>query len=468
MLCSIVSSAISPDISSRPRNSRSRPAVVASRRLACALASRRRIFAVLALAGALAAAGCSRGDKADPKPDEAADKAGAEAAGGPAIATDHGVDVANKVITIGALNDESGPAAIIGKPYAAGKRLLVAEVNAGGSGILPDGWTVELVERDHQYNPQKAVQAYNAIKNQVLFIATSFGTPNTLPLRTMLERDQMLAFPASLSSAMAEHPHTPPNGPSYRIEVMRGVDFAVEQAGGADKVKAGIVYQKDDYGKDGLEGLREAAAGLGIEIVSETSAAPGQKDYTAVVTALKDAGATHVWLAVLASATGPILGTAAQLGYQPMWLGSTPAWIDRFYDPSVLPAAVFANYYQLLGLPYWGEELPGMKQFLAAYEAHGADLHPPDSYLLGSYLQGRIALEAARRAIEGGDITRKRYMETLRSLSDFTAAGLLEQPVDFTAMPYVTSTQVRVLKPDFEARSWTVAADYARPTTIEP
>ncbi len=52
--------------------------------------------------------------------DATADTAGTT---GSAAAT-RGVDVEKKIIRIGALNDESGPAAAIGKPYALGKRIL--------------------------------------------------------------------------------------------------------------------------------------------------------------------------------------------------------------------------------------------------------------------------------------------------------------------------------------------------------
>ena len=83
--------------------------------------------------------------------------------------------MATKTITIGTLNDESGPAAVIGKPFAVGKRILAEQVNAGGSGLLPEGWKVKLVEKDHGYNPAKAKDAYNELKNDVLFIGTSFG-----------------------------------------------------------------------------------------------------------------------------------------------------------------------------------------------------------------------------------------------------------------------------------------------------
>ena len=212
----------------------------------------------------------------------------------PALKTDFGVDADKKVIKIGMLNDESGPAAAIGKPYANGKRLLAAAINAGGTGLLPEGWSVELVERDHGYNPQSSVQAYNEIQEEVLFVGTSFGTPNTLPLQPMLERDNVVAFPASLSSEMAKNKYTPPAGPAYKIEALRAIDWVMSEAEEGAKPKLGIVYQQDDYGKDGLLGLKRAAKRHGLEIVSEQTVSAGQKDFAAVVTGLKDAGADTV------------------------------------------------------------------------------------------------------------------------------------------------------------------------------
>jgi hypothetical protein len=34
------------------------------------------------------------------------------------------------------------------------------------------------------------------------------------------------------------------------------------------------------------------------------------------------------------------------------------------------------------------------------------------------------------------------------------------------AFPYVTATQVRILKPDFEKKSWSVVADYAEAASM--
>ncbi|MCA9537765.1 MAG: ABC transporter substrate-binding protein [Myxococcales bacterium] len=405
----------------------------------------------------LALVGCTKTEA--PAPTKDAPKA-AEAA--PAFKFDKGVDAANKRIRIGTLNDESGPAAAIGKPFAIGKRILAAQINAGGTKLLPEGWTIELIEKDHGYDPGKAQQSYNAIKDDILLIGTSFGTPATLPLRPFLEKDGIVAFPASLSSQIAENAYTPPVGPPYTFEAMRAMDWAVEQAGGAANVKAGIIYDQTDYGKDGLDGWKAAAAHHGVTLVADRAIKPGQKDFTAEVAALKEAGATHVLMTILPSSTGPVLGTAAQMQFAPIWIGQTPSWVDAFFAHPKLPPPVFATFYWVNGLPFWGEKLPGMDAFLAAYEKHGKDLGKPDFYTLMSYVQGLVEVEAARRAIEAGDITRAGYMKALRSIDNFDGGGIM-QPINLTKVPYVTGRLTRILQPDFEAKTWKSIADYAEP-----
>lgn len=415
------------------------------------------VFILIATVGAAA---CSKEEKsAAPPPGQEGAAPALAAPGAP------GIDPAKKVIRIGVLNDESGPGAGIGKPYAIGKRLLAKAIAEGAVKLLPAGWTIQLIEKDHAYNPQQAVQHYNAIKDDVLFIATSFGTPNTLPLRPMLQRDGLVAFPASLSSEMAANAYTPPLNTSYKFEAMRAMDWVVEQVGDPKKIKAGIVYQQDDYGKDGELGWTEAARRHGVEIVDQQTVAPGQKDYAAVVTSLKEKGATHVLLTTLPTGTGPILGTAAQLGYNPMWIGNTPAWIDRFFAPEVIPPKVLANFYWATGLTFWGEDVPGMKTFLAVYEQFGKSMTDPNFYVLISYAQGIIELEALKRAIAAGPVTRASYLKALQTLDKYDAEGL-SQPISMVKFPYLPSTRSRVLKPKLAEKSWEVVGPYADPTPL--
>jgi ABC-type branched-subunit amino acid transport system substrate-binding protein len=371
-----------------------------------------------------------------------------------------GVDVESRVLRIGLLNDLSGPAAGIGRPNQVGFEVFYEALNAGGSGWLPDGWTVEYVTRDHGYNPQQAVQLYNEIGADVLFLGMTFGTPTTLPLHPMLSRDRMLAIPVSLSSRTGHNAYTPPITPTYRTEAMRAVDWAVERAGAA--VKLGIVYQQDDFGQDALEGFEVEAGFHGAEIVSKQAIAPGQADFTAVVSALQTAGAQYVMLGILPSATAPLLGTAAQLGFQPVWMGNTPAWLDRFFDPAVIPPAVFANFYLVSSLPYWGEDVPGMAAFLDAYERFGAAKMPPDSYILFGYMTAAVGVEVFRRALEAGDVTPDGLITALHGLQDWDLNGLA-QPISLTGPPYDAGRRTRVLRPVMAERTWQVVSDYAAP-----
>jgi ABC-type branched-subunit amino acid transport system substrate-binding protein len=381
---------------------------------------------------------------------------GAEAAGAP------GVDLENQVVRVGLINDLSGPAAAIGRPVQLGYEILYQQVNAGGTGLLPEGWTVEWVTRDHGYNPQQAVQMYNEISEDVSFLGMTFGTPTTLPLHPMLARDNMLATPVSLSSRTGTNRFTPPITATYRTEAMRAVDWAVEHAG--PEVKLGIVYQQDDYGQDALEGLEVEAEFHGAEIVARQAINPGQADFTAVVSALQSAGAEYVMLGILPGATGPLLGTAAQLGYAPTWMGNGPAWLDAFFDPDVIPPAIFENYRWVTSPPYWGEDVAGMPAFLEAYETYGASEMEPDYYIITGYMWASFSVEVIRRALEAGDLTREGLMDAVASIDGWDI-NQLYPPISLTSAPYDASRLVRVLRPVMAERSWEVVSDYATPVS---
>ena len=85
---------------------------------------------------------------------------------GSSLKTGPGVDVAKKTITLGILSPYSGPvAAPVGDPLAKGVEVFFDHVNDNG-GI--NGFKVQFLEEDTQYNPQIEVQKYNQIHDKVL------------------------------------------------------------------------------------------------------------------------------------------------------------------------------------------------------------------------------------------------------------------------------------------------------------
>jgi len=103
-----------------------------------------------------------------------------------------------------------------------------------------------------------------------------------------------------------------------------------------------------------------------------------------------------------------------------------------------------------------------MELFIAGWEAHAGDERYPDFYTMMSWVQGRIALQAFTDALETGDVTRAGYLTALQKIDGYTAGGMI-QPINYTAVPYVAGTQVRILKPDFQGFTWTEVAPYAEP-----
>lgn len=387
---------------------------------------------------------------------------------GPAPEPAPGVDLEQRTVALGALVDLSGPVAAIGRPWTAGLRILVQQVNAGGSGFLPEGWKLTLVERDHAYAPDRALAQYETLRDRVLYLACSFGTANTLPLRPLLARDSMIAFPASLSARLAESEFTPPIGPSYAVETLRALDWMAQQAGGAAKVKLGLVYQDDDYGAEGRAAVRAGASALSLALVAEQAYTPGEADYSGVVAALRDAGATHVMLTTVPSATAPILALAHQAGYKPLWVGNSPAWLDRFFDDKVVPPEIFDTFRWVTATAYWGENLPFMRGFLAAYAQFASESVPRDHYILTGYSAGLVGLTALSRAIEAGEVTRAGFLRALRGLKDYDTHGTVPRPLDYTQLPYRVGTLTRVLRPDFARASWSVVGGYKAPSVNPP
>src|SRR5260370_4041787 len=120
---------------------------------------------------------------------------------GSSLKTGPGVDVASKTITLGILSPYSGPvAAPVGDPLAKGVEVFFDHVNDNG-GI--NGFKVQFLEEDTQYNPQIEVQKYNQIRDKVLMIADSLGTPTTFAIKDQATSDHILPSAANLASPPA-------------------------------------------------------------------------------------------------------------------------------------------------------------------------------------------------------------------------------------------------------------------------
>lgn len=345
------------------------------------------------------------------------------------------VGIDGQTITIGQLSPLTGPVEVIGGPLTRGHEVYYEYVNEELGGVgrdLPEDerFTIRSETRDTQYTPDRHVEQFNAIRDDVLAIGQSLGTPTTKATLPQLQEDPILTGPATLSVEWLAHDFMFPAGAPYAVQIINGLQHFVNEG---DEIQAGIIYQDDDYGQEGINGLEFAAEQLDFDIVARSAYRQGDQDFTAQVAQMRDAGATHVVLTATPSPAGGILGTAASLGYQAKFIGQSPIWAGALFRNEQLADYMRQNLWWVTDASCeWGDTGPGcegMEEMLQNMETYAPD-QEPDVYFLFGYTQAKLLHEILEQAISNGELTREGVIDAVADLEDVDIGGLLN-PISY-------------------------------------
>ena len=352
-----------------------------------------------------------------------------------------GVDEATRTISLGELTPLTGAVAIIGKPLTRGHEVFFKYVNEelGGIGKNLDKdkrYKVELVTKDTQYTQEGQVQQYNAIKDQVLMIAQSLGTPTTKAILPQIREDKILTGAATLASAWLKEKYVIPAGAPYPVQFINAAQYLKDQG---KTPKIGIIYQDDEYGEEGLKGLEYVTGKFGWTILAKATykAADAAGDASLFLPAakkMKDAGVDTVFLTSTPSATGKLLGVAAAaLKYAPQWIGQSPSYIGALATNPALGPYLAAHYQVVTDASCgWGEVgagCEGMKEMIDNVAKYAPD-QKPDYFFIFGYTQARIVYQILEKAVDDGDLTREGVVKAFESLRDVDMGGLLN-PISY-------------------------------------
>jgi ABC-type branched-subunit amino acid transport system substrate-binding protein len=278
------------------------------------------------------------------------------------------------------------------------------------------------------YQPQQHVQAFNQLKGDVA-ILNSFGSATTKAIQPQFQREKLVTVPASFDSIWGTDPTVAPVGTPYSIDVANALDYVTD--GGAKRLKVGIIYQNDEYGADGLRGFEAAQAALGFTDAGRQAYKPGDTDFTAQVQKLNAAGADAVVVTALPSATGPIVGTAATLGFAPQWILQGPSYIEQLITedgtvggkPTPIAAALKGAIVTSFSAPWGHEGATGMEQLIADQKEFAPD-QTPSIYFALAYSQGKVVEQILRKAIDAGDLTREGILTAKENLGEIDLGGI--------------------------------------------
>ncbi|MBT2487268.1 ABC transporter substrate-binding protein [Streptomyces sp. ISL-96] len=385
--------------------------------------------ATLAALLALTAAGCSSKAK-----DTKDDKAGA---GG--VKTGQGVT--DKTIKLGVLTDMTGVYASLGKSVTQAQQLYAKQTNADG-GIC--GRKVELVVRDHGYDPQKAVSGYTELSPQVLGFAQFIGSPFVAAVKQRVEgQDKGLVIPQAWSASLLGSPYIRVIGNTYDVETINAIDFLTKDKGLKKGDKIGHVYFEGDYGENALAGAQYAAEKAGLTVV-EQKIKPTDNDMTAQVTALKKAGVKGVVISAGPRQAASFVGVAAAVKLQVPIIGNNSAFSPQLLATQAGPA-LMKNYYIANPTEPIGTGTPAAKKLVADYKA----AYPSDALdngVVAGWTAVSVFGEALKKACTSKDLTREGVGKALLTINAYDSG--FGTTHDFSDPKAPSSRQTVILRPD--------------------
>lgn len=220
-------------------------------------------------------------------------------------------------VKIGVSSPLTGGAAVYGTCVARSAQIAVDEVNALG------GLQFELNCQDDEHDAEKAVSAYNSLKDWKMQIFC--GTVTTKPaLAVGPEACDDRIFMLTPSASAVDVAYSGDN--VFQIcfaDPMQGsvsADVISEKGLGT---KIGVIYDSSDVYSTGiLETFLDEADAAGLEVVcTESFTADTKADLSTQVTKCKEAGADLVFLPIYYAEASAILSYANQIGYAPVFFG---------------------------------------------------------------------------------------------------------------------------------------------------
>ena len=219
---------------------------------------------------------------------------------------------------IGGHGPLTGGAAIYGNAAKNGAQIAVDEINAEGGAVQ-----FELNYEDDEHDPEKAENAYNALKDWGMQLSLSGVTSKPAEATSTSHNDNRIfaLTPSASSTAVVEGKDN-----VYQMCFMdpnqgtASADYIFDQKLGT---KVAVIYQNDEVYSSGIyERFAARAEEVGLEIVSATTfTAASMTDFSVQLGEAKNAGADLLYLPIYYTPASLILTQAKGMGYEPKIFG---------------------------------------------------------------------------------------------------------------------------------------------------
>ena len=299
--------------------------------------------------------------------------------------------LAQAQITIATAGPMTGQYASFGAQMKAGAEQAVADLNAAG-GVL--GKQLKLVIGDDACDPKQAVAVANQLASQgAALVAGHFCSGSSIPASSVyVEEGVVQISPASTNPKFTdERPN--PKGGTYRVcgrdDQQGGVagKFLATQMKGK---KVAFVHDKSAYGKglaDATMAAYEAAGGKPVMYEAYTA---GEKDYTALVSKLKQAGVEILYVGGYHTEAGLMVRQMRDQGMKTTLVSGDALVTDEYWS-----ITGDAGQGTLMTFSPDPRKNPAAKDIVKTFRAKGIE---PEGYVLYTYAAIQAWAQAAKAA----------------------------------------------------------------------
>jgi branched-chain amino acid transport system substrate-binding protein len=312
-------------------------------------------------------------------------------------------DVASAQIRMGVAGPMTGGSAAFGAQLRQGAEQAVADINAQG-GIL--GQKIELFVGDDRADPREGVSAANKfVADGVKFVVGHFNSGVTIPASDVYQENGILAItPAATNPKVTER---------NMWNMFRVCGRDDQQGALAGKIiaerfkgkRVAIVHDKTTYGQGLADETRRAMAKAGLKDVMYEGVNKDDRDFTALISKIRQARADLVFWGGLYDAGGLIVRQMRAQGVKAPLMGGDGITDDEF--ASIAGPGAEGTLMTFSPDPRTN---PANKAILELYRSKR--MFEPQAYTLYSYAAVQIFKQAAEKA---NSLDPKKVAEVMRS-----------------------------------------------------
>ena len=290
-----------------------------------------------------------------------------------------------RIATVGPM---TGSYAAVGAQMKAGAEQAVADINKAG-GV--NGQQLVLEVGDDACDPRQAVSVANQMASRkVAVVAGHYCSGSSIPASKVYAEEGVLQIsPASTNPAYTDKG----SWNTFRVcgrDDQQGLVAGKYLATTFKGKKIAILHDNSAYGKGLADETKKSLNANGTTEALYAAYTPGERDYSAIVSRMKQAGIDVIYVGGYHTETGLIARQAREQGMNVTMVGGDALVTNEFWQ-----IAGPAGENTLMTFPSDPRKRPTAAAAVSEFKAKGFD---PEGYTLYTYGAIQIWAEAAKKA----------------------------------------------------------------------